>query len=362
MSDPGSSEHYTSRRTKLVRAALLAFAVLSFLVVASAVWVWRTLYTDRVDPSTATVHFMVAEGASLQRVALDLQSAGLWDRPWALRAVARLDGRERAVRAGEHELPLGASPHRLFRLLVEGPLVTRAVTLPEGWSARRTVRALADSLAIAEAELQQLVDEPPDAWRSRLSIPEGHGLEGYLFPQTYRFTRGLDARRVLETLVSTLEAALDDTLRARIEAHPFDLHQVLTLASIVEAEATRDDERSRVAAVYLNRMAKGWKLEADPTVAYAVDKVGERLLLSDLRVESPYNTYRNTGLPPGPINNPGLASIRAVLDPEPDFDAMYFVADGAGGHRFSRTWEEHRRAVELYRRWQREQRARDGSG
>lgn len=351
------------RRVPRWRKLLLSVALaLAGGVALGALWTWRVLYVDRVDSFTETVRFTVAPGSSLQQVAADLQREGLCERRWALRAVARLDGRERGVRAGEFELPVGASPARLFRLLVEGPQITRAVTVPEGWSARRAVGVLADSLDIAEPELLQLVDDPPAAWRARLQIPDGHGLEGYLFPQTYRFTRGLDARTVLETLVATLERALDDSLRAQIEAHEFSLHEVLTLASIVEAEATRDGERGRVAAVYLNRLAKGWKLEADPTVAYAAGKVGERLLLRDLQIESPYNTYRVQGLPPGPINNPGIASIRAVLTPEPGFDAMYFVADGAGGHRFSKTWEEHRRAVELYRRWQREQSARDGSG
>lgn len=352
----------TGRPTWWRKVLLVVALVLGACLVLLTGWTWRALYADRVDSFTETVRFTVIPGSSLQQIATDLEREGLCDRTWAFRAVARLDGRERGVRAGEFELPVGASPARLFRLLVEGPQVTRAVTLPEGWSARRAASVLADSLGIAEPELVRLVEDPPADWRARLQIPEGHGLEGYLFPQTYRFTRGLDARAVLETLLATLERALDDTLRAQIEAHTFSLHEVLTLASIVEAEATRDDERGRVAAVYLNRLAKGWKLEADPTVAYAAGKVGERLLLRDLQIESPYNTYRVPGLPPGPINNPGLASIRAVLAPEPDFDAMYFVADGAGGHRFSKTWEEHRRAVELYRRWQREQSARKGSG
>ena len=141
------------------------------------------------------------------------------------------------------------------------------------------------------------------------------------------------------------------------------LHEVVTLASIVEAEAVLDHERPSIAAVYRNRIDKGWRLEADPTVAYALDKIGDRLTFRDLEVDSPYNTYRNSGLPPGPINSPGRASIQAVLWPEPGLEAMYFVADGEGGHRFSRTWEEHQRAVREYRAVQRERRGgRSGGG
>lgn len=354
----GAASGLTSR----ARAALLIVGILVVAAGGALLWLWRELHVDRIDPPTEYRRFTVSSGATLQRVSEELVAAGLCDRAWTLRVVARLDGRDRGVRAGEFDLPVGASPARLFRQLVEGPLITRAVTVPEGWIATRTVGVLADSLALDVEELRKLVEDPPSEWRARLALPDGHGLEGYLFPQTYRFARGLDGRRVIETLVATFERALDDSLRARIERHEFDLHGIVTLASIVEAEATRDDERSRVAAVYLNRLRKGWKLEADPTVAFAAGKVGERLLLRDLQVESPYNTYRNPGLPPGPINSPGLASIRAVLDPEPGFDAMYFVADGEGGHRFSRTWEEHRRAVELYRRWQREQNRARPSG
>lgn len=362
---PRASRSPDGGRRLFVRALVLALVAVLLIATGAGVWTWRTLYGEQIVAGAEPVHFVVPDGASLHEVAAGLEREGLLERPWALRLVARLEGGARRIRAGEYELPPGASPAHLLHLLVDGPLLTRAITLPEGWTAARTVAALADSLHIDPAPLERLVEDPPESWRTRLGIPEGHGLEGYLFPETYRFARGIPPRRVIETLLATLEEALDDSLRKAVEDHPYDLHEVLTLASIVEAEATRDDERSRIAAVYLNRLRRGWKLEADPTVAFATDKVGERLLYRDLEVDSPYNTYRHGGLPPGPINSPGLASIRAVLAPEPDFEAMYFVADGEGGHRFSRTWEEHRRAVERYREVQRRQRreqGRDGSG
>jgi UPF0755 protein len=130
----------------------------------------------------------------------------------------------------------------------------------------------------------------------------------------------------------------------------------VTIASIVEAEARRADERARIAAVYFNRLRRGARLEADPTVAYVLDKRGERLLYRDLRVDSPYNTYANTGLPPGPIGTPGLASLAAAAHPDTLCDAFYFVADGEGGHVFSRTADEHRAAVARYRRLRDQQR------
>ena len=282
------------------------------------------------------------------------------DAPWTLRLAARLEGGARRIRAGEYDLPLGAAPVRVLHLLVDGPLRTRAVTLPEGWTARRVVAVVADSLEVDVSVLDSLVRTPSDRWVERLQLPAHATLEGYLFPETYRFTRGIAPERVIDTMVAAFEDVLVDSVRVRLEETGLSIHEWVTLASIVEAEATVDHEFAKVAAVYRNRLAQGWKLEADPTVAYALDKTGDRLTYADLRTESPYNTYRVYGLPPGPINNPGRAALLATLWPEPDFDAMYFVADGEGGHRFSRTWEEHRRAVQQYRAWQRRQ--RDGSG
>lgn len=343
------------------RALLIVAALVTVIAVVGAAWVHRALYADDVAPDAERVHVVVPEGASLRDVARTLVEADLLDAPWKLRVVARLDGGARRLRAGEFDLPRGASPSRLLEQMVEGPLRTRAVTLPEGWDAARTVQVLADSLEIDRAALESLVAAPPDAWARALDLPDSASLEGYLFPETYRFARGIQPRTVLRTLLDAHEAVLVDSVRARLADSGFTRHEWVTLASIVEAEATRDDEFTRVAAVYRNRLDQGWKLEADPTVAYALGKPGDQLTYRDLETESAYNTYRVRGLPPGPINNPGRLALLATLWPEPDFDAMYFVADGEGGHRFSRTWEEHRAAVRLYRQWQREQRRR-GSG
>jgi UPF0755 protein len=149
--------------------------------------------------------------------------------------------------------------------------------------------------------------------------------------------------------------AFDDSLRAQAEAQGLSVHEVVTLASIIEAETGVVGERRKVAAVYRNRLSRGWKLEADPTVAYAAGISGEDLTYGHLEMDSPYNTYRFTGLPPGPICSPGLASLHAALEPEQEFEALYFVADGEGGHVFSRTWEQHRAAVRAYREKLREQ-------
>lgn len=343
------------------RALLIAGLVLVLAGLGTVTWLHRALYVDRIDDPDRTVHLVVPAGSTLRGVAAELVEAELIDAAWHLRAVGRLEGGARSLRAGEYDVPVGASPARVLHILVDGPLRTRAVTLPEGWPSSRVVAVLADSLGIGRAALDTLVTDPPAAWAARLDLPDSTSLEGYLFPETYRFARGVRPRTVIRTLLDAHEAVLVDSVRARLAASGFTRHEWVTLASIVEAEATIEDEFPRVAAVYRNRLDRGWRLEADPTVAYALGKSGDQLTYGDLERESAYNTYRVHGLPPGPINNPGRRALLAVLWPEPDFDAMYFVADGEGGHRFSRTWEEHRRAVRLYRQWQREQRRR-GSG
>lgn len=322
------------------------------LAVGALVWLHAALYRD--TPSSASERVRIAPGTSLSEVARDLEQRGLIAGAWRLRAVARLEGGGSRIQAGEYDLPRGASPATILEVFVEGRQRLQRVTLVEGLRWESSARVLADSLDLEYDRLAELIVEPRPAWRQTLDLPDSVSLEGYLYPETYRFAVGTAATDVLGALVTSFGDHFDSAMRQRTRELGWSVHEVVTLASIVEAEAVFDAERPRVAAVYLNRLDRGWRLEADPTVAYALGKEGKRLLFRDLEVDSAYNTYRYPGLPPGPINSPGLASLRAVLWPEPEFEAMYFVADGRGGHVFSRTWQEHREAVERYRRQRRE--------
>jgi UPF0755 protein len=286
----------------------------------------------------------IAEGSSLREVAEQLEAAGILDRAWRLRLAARVSGAE-PIKAGRYELSPGTPPLEILRILAEGRVLTQPLVVPEGLHLSAIAATAADQLGLDAGRFLELAQAPPAAWRERWDLPEQFGLEGYLLPETYRFAHGIAPELVLQTMLDACFAVLD-TLRL---PEGFDRHALLTLASIVEAEATRADERAKIAAVYHNRLRRRWRLEADPTVAYALGKQGERLYYRDLQVDSPYNTYRRGGLPPGPINCPGRGSIVAAAYPQSDFDAMYFVADGAGGHVFSRTWAEHRAAVQSYR-------------
>lgn len=344
---------------KPARVGILAVVLLLVFAASMA----SLVLSPASGPSDEVMHFVVEEGVSFRQVAADLEQSGLIRSAWVFGVWARLKGQDRSIRSGEYELRRGASVAATLEALVAGSVMTRSTTLPEGLTRTQTIEVIAAGLELDAAHLDSLTRTPDPELRARLGLEEGVTLEGYLYPETYRFAKGVSPEAVIRTLVSTFESVVDDSMRARAVELDMTLHEVVTLASIVEAEAVLDHERPEIAAVYTNRIRKGWRLEADPTVAYALDKIGDRLTYRDLEVDSAYNTYRNPGLPPGPINSPGKASLRAVLWPDPECDAMYFVADGEGGHRFSRTWEEHQAAVREYRAIQRDRRGgRTGGG
>ena len=266
-------------------------------------------------------------------------------------------------------MPRGLSPRELLILLVDGRTLPVVVMVPEGLPTRDAVDKIAVAFgwapatfrAACEAEVRALLLETADdpaAYASALlqeSLARGREFplcEGYLFPETYHFAEGASVREVARAIMRAGWDRWVPDARARLALGDLPLrtpHEVLTLASIVEAETPRVSEMPRVAAVYLNRLRAGRPLQADPTVAHALDKKGQRILYSDLRVPSVFNTYLNRGLPPGPIGNPGLAAIAAVLKPMPGCKDFFFVADGLGGHVFSRTNAQHEAAVRAYR-------------
>ncbi|MHB8079974.1 MAG: endolytic transglycosylase MltG, partial [Candidatus Krumholzibacteriia bacterium] len=288
-----------------------------------------------------------------------------------LRLVARVTGRDRQLRAGVYTLPRGLPPRDLLALLSTGRVVLARVLLPEGIEADEAARrvavatggdaarflAAADSLARAGIVAERLAGDPARVARLDALAAAGaragagatprpfHWCEGYLAPDTYFLPPGLPAVAAARVIVAAGVARVDSLPRAS----GLTPQELLTLASLVEAEARRPDERPRIAAVYLNRLRLGWKLEADPTVAYALRKRGERLFYHDLAVDSPFNTYARAGLPPGPIGSPGAAALRAAVHPDPACDALFFVARGDGGHAFSRTFEAHEQAVRAAR-------------
>ena len=327
---------------------------------------WFVLQAGNGMPSARV---RVQQGASLGAVARQLEQRDLLEHPRALLLMARLTGRDHQLQVGVFTLPADASALGILHVLVDRPPDPVVVTLPEGMQAAAMAAVMADSLGLVAADVLAAADRlvssgadtlmAADARRILASVvagqrPSGAPLywcEGYLAPETYHVAHGLGAPEVAAIMVRLQLQRLRDA-----GAVPGRYHELLTLASLVEAEAQLPAERSRVAAVYLNRLRKGLRLEADPTVAFWLGKRGQRLLYRDLEVDSPFNTYRRSGLPAGPVLAPGAAAIAAAASPDPDCTALYFVADGRGGHVFSETLEQHLEAVAGYRELMRSRR------
>ena len=320
---------------------------------------------------SASTQVRIPQGMTLSAAADTLVSQGLLGNRRVMLVGARLAGQERGVRAGLYELAYGQSARDLLADLTAGLSVQVVLTIPEGLDSREIATIVQDALGFDTEQFLAVADslaEPLALHHNLFGTAQGHSVydsllvrasstrifhwsEGLLAPDTYHFSEGsspqMVAAMLLDTQVDRLQQAVG---RAEVgnNAH-LTPWQLLTLASVVETEARRDDERTQIAAVYSNRLQRNWRLEADPTVAFVLGKKGKRLFYKDLKVNSPFNTYRNKGLPPGPIGTPGLASLLATAQPDAQCRAMYFVSDGKDGHVFSRTIGEHEAAVARFR-------------
>ena len=329
----------------VMRALVLAMVLAAVAGLGFCAWVAKDVQS-RGETTGARVRMRVEPGASFVGVLHELEARGLVKRAWTLRLYARATGQDRRIQHGTYEFTAGTPPIDLLHALAQGDVLAFSITIPEGFNLWQ-VAGCFDSVGIDSTAMLALVT---DAEVARSLQVAARTLEGYLFPDTYRVPFGATARDVVAQMTGRAHAAWTDDYERRARAIGMSRHDVLTLASIVEAEARMADERPTIAAVYHNRLRKGMRLEADPTVAYAMGGYRGRLFYKDLAIDSPYNTYRRTGLPPGPICNPGELSIHAALYPAEGVAALYFVARGDGRHVFSNTLREHHAAVRDARR------------
>lgn len=310
-------------------------ALVAFGAFTQMVWFLSTRELD------GRVLVRIPEGASVREIASILHDNGLVRDEdkfvMAVRAL-RLSGR---LQAGLYEFGPVYSEFEVLTVLRSGVVAGRHILIPEGYRATQIADALEGVLGIDSDEFMQLVRDQETA--ASLGITAS-SLEGYLHPDTYRMRVGTTAEDAIETMVRETRRFFDVRKIARAESLGMTVHEVLTLASIVEAEAMFDRERRRISAVFHNRLRHGWRLEADPTVRYALGNYRRKLYFKDLEIDSPYNTYRYTGLPPGPVCNPGKASIVAALHPLLGSEEFFFVANGDGTHTFSKTFAEHVKA------------------
>jgi UPF0755 protein len=298
--------------------------------------------TPHGDP----VRVVVPPGSSLRAAADSLARAGVVRSGRLFRLYASLRGQDRALKAGTYELRPGTGWNEVLATLTEGRAVVASITIPEGFDLSAIVPLLAQRLEVPAESATAAVSD--SALRRELGVPTPT-LEGYLFPATYTFDVGTTARVAVAEMAREFERRWRPAWTARLDTLGMTRHQVVTLASIVEKEARVPDERPLIAAVYCNRLRAGMLLQADPTVQYALGTHVERVLYSHLGADSPYNTYRRPGLPPGPIASPGTASLEAALYPA-DVRYLFFVARPDGRHEFRNTFAEHAQARQAVRR------------
>jgi len=270
------------------------------------------------------VRFQVQKGHSVREVARELQAQGLIRYRWTFLFGSKIF-RHKAIRPGVYEFSANASGLALYRQFLQGPPKVR-VTFPEGWTAGQMASLL---------ETRGVCPVNPF-----MDVVTREKREGYLFPDTYFFEQGLSADFVVQRLIERFREKVPKDFKERAKALKLSYGQLVTLASIVEREARAAQERPLIAGVFYNRLRKHWYLESCATVEYALGGWKPHLTYKDLAVESPYNTYRHAGLPPGPICNPGEAALEAAAHPA-QTDMMFFVADSSGTHRFSRYYNEH---------------------
>jgi len=328
------------------RRAILVFLLLAALAcLAGYVWI-RTPFQGFSGPS-ATLEFPI--GTSTRGIFRQLERAGIVRDAVVAEIYYRLFYRNESLRAGEYAFQGPQSLDRVIAAIVSGEVVRHAVVVPEG---------LTDEESFA-LFLQQRIGSAQGFRRAASdavkllpwATAETTDLEGFLFPDTYIATRSTPTREIVTRMLENFEHHFSTEMQKKAEATGLSVRRVVTIASLVEKETSLRSERPHVAAVYLNRLKIGMRLQCDPTVIYALEKAGRwtgRLRRSDLEFESPYNTYLNSGLPPGPICNPGAASLRAAVEPMAS-DDLYFVARGDGGHYFSKSYADHLQMIEKSR-------------
>ena len=330
----------------MMRKALVRAAVVGVVLAAGGwLWVQRSLApVDEDGGQSSLVAFEVAPGDSLTRVVYALEAKGLIRNAKVSRWFAEAEDLSSQIKVGEYELSAAQSTSEILETLAQGRVRTHAVVIPEGQRASEIAdRLAAAGLADREAFLEVVFDPETPV---RLGV-EGSSLEGYLYPDTYRFSRGLPPERIAEAMVEEFLRVYRDL---GPDDSPLSMREFVTLASIVEKETGAAEERPLIAAVFLNRLKRGMRLETDPTVIYGVEDFDGNLRRIHLKDDSnPYNTYRIRGLPPGPIASPGRSALEAVLEPA-DTAYLYFVSRNDGTHVFSKTYVEHKAAVDQFQR------------
>ncbi|MBN2409653.1 MAG: endolytic transglycosylase MltG [Candidatus Aminicenantes bacterium] len=324
------------------------FAVASVALFASLVWLSVSLYRPRsFDAAKARIE--IEKGMGAGAVARLLKERGIIGARLPFIVSYRLFFHPQSIKAGEYVLTSPLPMKEILGLLVKGRVHLHPVTIPEGLTAREIAPLVASVLADGEDGFMTAVLDPGPI----LALdPAAENLEGYLFPETYSFPKNMSSSDAVQAMVGQFRTVFEGARAGRSDVPGMNVRQTVTMASLVEKETSLEEEKRLVSAVFHNRLRIGMKLDCDPTIIYALKQKGlftGNLTKKDLALDSPYNTYKHAGLPPGPICNPGKKALEAALHPAP-VESLYFVSRNDGSHHFSRTYAEHLNAVRRYQK------------
>lgn len=333
---------------------LFLCTVLFFIIIVGTAVLFYNIYTFANTPAQAYKEDVIVEipkGMPFSAIVNTLAGNNVISSDWKFNILSKLKEFDKNVRAGEFELNTAMTPIEIMAIIRSGRVYMHRVTLPEGYTLKQ-IAAKIQEAGLGDVETFMAVTRDPKLLNKYEITAET--MEGYLYPDTYYFSKGTSEQAIVERMLRQMQTRVTPEMRKKAEDMNMTLHEILTLASIVEKETGKAAERPLIASVFHNRLARGMRLESDPTAIYGVDLMGGAVTASHVRVESPYNTYKINGLPPTPIANPGIDSIKAVLYPA-DTKYFFFVAKSDGGHVFSTTYEQHLKAVNEWRNYRNSQ-------
>jgi UPF0755 protein len=324
---------------RIIRKLAVPIAVCTALACLFVLYIWFNAPVKRGGSSS---FFSITQGESIYSIAERLESAGMIRSEPFFTTLVRLTRSSRKMKSGVYNLDQGMKSTAVLRIITMGMVAMEKFTIPEGLHNKQVARLLEEEGIVEEGAFLSACSSRRILEKYRIPFASA---EGFIFPDTYIVAKDLSAEQIVEVAIERFFDALGEIPYSGFS--PEELKRVVIVASLVEKEAKLDEERPVIAAVFYNRLDGGKRLEACSTIQYILGKTKERLLYSDLKIRSPYNTYRNTGLPPGPIANPGLRSLRAAVYPAA-VDYLFFVSKRDGSHHFSTNYTEHLRAIEEY--------------
>jgi UPF0755 protein len=318
---------------------ILLFVIVSF---SASIFAGFQFLNSSPNEKISSTQFTIEKGQNIERIANNLKRKGFIRSELFFLALIRLSGNARTVKSGQYNLHSGMRSTEILQKFVRGVVATIKFTIPEGFIIRQIADLLEKEGVVSAEEFIAATEN--SRILEKYKIPFNNA-EGFLFPDTYIVAKDLSAEQIVDFMIERFFSNLRNISSREYEIE--EMKKMVIIASLVEKEAQLESERPVISAVFYNRLEKGKRLESCATIQYILGKTKERLLYSDLRIDSPYNTYLNGGLPPGPISNPGLGSLKAAIEPA-DVDYLFFVSKRDGSHFFSATYEEHLEAIRRY--------------